>query len=184
MKIQSDTNLTKTAAKSDGRWNLQTVLIRKTDNGNQAIATDGRTLAVLPLETDSLDRELPEGGAIIPRKIWETGTKGRKILERTLRIEDGIARIKCGNSETTGRLEEGDFPNVDQVIPDKGKPTICVNVTYLRNLLDAIGGDVVELQIKDGPEGARSGVRVDSYDRSGNENIERGTFGVIMPIAP
>ena len=102
----------------DTRSNLAGVYFTKSKKKNQLrmVATDGHRLAVIDR---TISGELPEDGAILPRK--GLNEIGKMLGEETGKIEITItgneATVSIGDSMLSMRLVEGSFPDYQKVIP-------------------------------------------------------------------
>lgn len=112
-------NLTIFAISQDEtRYVLNGVLFHIDNNKLSLVATDGRRLAVA---SSSLSQSSGhKKGIIVPAKtVYELN----KILKNEGRVEfmlsDNQALLKMDNIEIASRLIEGEFPNYENVIPNK-----------------------------------------------------------------
>lgn len=103
------------------RLNLSGVSIERPEAGKlRLIATDGHRLSMI---TRAVEGVTASAGVIIPRKgIAEIS----KVLETSqdpvrLALDGGVAHAAQGNVELSMRLVEGDFPDYNQVVPQKSE---------------------------------------------------------------
>ena len=119
----------------------------------RAIATDGRIMAVVPMELDDHDTGILESetGRMIPAAAWKSAVKGRKSVEGYLGLNGGIeVATQPGPPEMTVGYAPCDgsiYPNWRQVIPDghTGRATLTINPDLLVRLARAIGVEKNEM---------------------------------------
>ncbi len=108
------------------RLNLSGVCVERPETGKlRLIATDGHRLSMI---TRTVDGITAASGVIIPRKgIAEIS----KVLETSqepvkLTLEGGVAHAAQGNVELSMRLVEGEFPDYNQVVPQKSEKRVSL----------------------------------------------------------
>lgn len=106
------------------RANLNGIFLEGLDGGRlRMVATDGHRLAMV---TENVDGGEKSKGVIIPRKaVGEL----RKVLEGgdddiEILVAGGMAFARRGSVEMSMRLIEGEFPDYNQVIPERSE-RIC-----------------------------------------------------------
>lgn len=117
------------------RLNLSGVNIERPEAGKlRLIATDGHRLSMITRAVEGVNAA---PGVIIPRKgVAEIS----KILEAaqdtvTLTLEGGVAHAAQGSVELSMRLVEGDFPDYNQVVPQKSERRLSVKGAELLSAL-------------------------------------------------
>lgn len=113
------------------RANLSGILVESPEKGKlRMVATDGHRLSMIT-------RPVEDGGAasgvIIPRKgvaeiskVIETGDEA--VI---LTVQGGVAHASRGHVDLSMRLVEGEFPDYNQVIPQKSERRMLVSVESL-----------------------------------------------------
>lgn len=108
------------------RLNLSGVCIERPEAGRlRLIATDGHRLSMISRSVDGI---AAGPGVIIPRKgVAEIS----KVLETSedaisLALDGGVAHATQGQVELSMRLVEGDFPDYNQVVPQKSEKRMSV----------------------------------------------------------
>lgn len=190
------------AATERSRYALHGVRFDRTRSGEaRVVATDGKRLAVVkPVE---VKRYVAEGGdtlgspVIVERDAVEVGAK----LGGRLRWKDADKRVVCvredtnpngsvtfvtpdGDAALKAETVEGNFPDFDQVIPERnaeGATVIGLDARYLRDLCDLVlahpwGDDnpIIRFTIQGPGDAVRADVKVE-----GPGGAE--TVAVIMP---
>ncbi len=115
----------------DTRLNLSGIFFERPEAGKlRMVATDGHRLSLI---TRAVDGGTPGGGIIIPRKgvaeiskVIETGDE-----PVTVSIQNGVVHATRGQVELSMRLVEGEFPDYNQVIPQKSERRMGVGVDAL-----------------------------------------------------
>ncbi len=135
-----------------GRYEMKAVRVQKDSPlGPVAIATDGRILAVVPLDPEACEA-LPDS-AMIPASTLEAAwrAKGRHS-EARVRIIDGAAVASTKAGDIAQKLADDRFPNVFPILESaQGTPTVRfgVDAALLLRLAKAIGSDgrcILEVQ--------------------------------------
>lgn len=113
------------------RLNLSGVSIERPETGKlRMIATDGHRLSMI---TRAVEGVGAGSGVIIPRKgVAEIS----KVLESSqdtvnLTLDGGVAHAAQGKVELSMRLVEGDFPDYNQVVPQKSERRLSVKADEL-----------------------------------------------------
>lgn len=183
MQIDSKFHIEKVASTDDGREILHGVYIdcRKPE-AHVAIATNGRALAVVPID----DVQDGEAGKLIPSAVMP---KARKLAGKYGRLclgLNGAIKLSDGSTMPFADNEGKEFPNWRQIVPEEGRPgaiKVALNPALLSAIASAIGatGEIVTLEIapyqrnKDSaPDWSSNAIRI-TYGRS------PGAFGVMMP---
>lgn len=180
--------LDKCAAKELGRFAMNAILLDV--EGKRAVATDGRVLAVVPVEVSGHDVT-----GLLPVEAWGAATtaqreRGSDAEERSKIAANGTARVdppknarfaKKGAGVTEyprPEYTDGCFPRFESILP-KGDPIfrVAFNPTFLLRLAEAVGYDAqadapsVTLEVF----GKGMPIRVTA-------TRENGAVGVMMPV--
>jgi len=147
------------------RENLQNVFVSK----HHAVATDGKILAIVPIQTDKED----EAGWLTPDALKHARKVSGKGLE-SVRIGLNGAQILPDGTVMT-RPEEHKPPKIFRLLrkAHQGRSyRIGINAAYLKDLADALGSE--ELVLECGQPNEAILVKPVHH--------EEGTMGLIMPI--
>jgi len=183
MKLNKANKLSKVVAKEATRYAIRGAKLDKADDGKPVlVATDGRRLAVVPVEDAEDDHE-----AVLPLDALKAAEKGSKRFPATVSV-NGTVRVQADRvnpavAEFQPEDPESRFPDWRQVVPEKGKGTVrlTVNAKMLHELASALGSDSVTLELVPGDDGEVSDpIRAEP---AGEREGQPGSFGVIMPIA-
>ena len=175
MKIQKQCKIEKAASKDATREILNYILIDTQDGKSNAIATDGKMMAIVPVELCDGD----DAGAerLLPAKaLTEARKQAKQAKESTIEL-NGAAKMQDGMSfAVPAHMTETKFPNYRAVSkPAKEYKTVCFNAKALYELSQAIGaiGDKITLQIPIGD---------DVFGALVIEEKTTGARGILMPI--
>lgn len=190
--------ITACAATEDTRYGISGVYL--TDDASRMIATNGRTIASVPVRRLAGDAAaaIPGGVTLTTDALAPAMKRARIKTEPTARVSvSSDARDHAGLGLEVVEVTVGDgaamrhalgsatkaepFPNAEHVVPRSvaGRRCIGLNPQLLRELADAIDGAAgVVLEI--GDEGEPIGVRP-LFD--GAPVAEGGAWGLIMPIS-
>ena len=139
----------------------------------QAVATNGRILAVVPVA----DYQDDSPGVISPEVISE-GRRRFKNFNEIMFSNNGKTTLELNGPSFDHPLGENEsFPNWPSLFPAKdGEPVIRIglNARLLKALSDALGTETLELAIY----GAQKGIVVTPTPK-GDDDVTRG---VIMPV--
>jgi DNA polymerase-3 subunit beta len=108
------------------RLNLSGVNIERPEAGKlRLIATDGHRLSMI---TRAVEGVTTGAGVIIPRKGMAEIAKVLETSQDTVKLtlDGGVAHAGQGNVELSMRLVEGDFPDYNQVVPQKSERRMLV----------------------------------------------------------
>lgn len=122
------------ASSDDSRPILTGVLIAATEGGVRLVATDSYRLAVRNLPGTSV---LESGQSVLvpSRALQEVARLVDTSQQLTIEIAERDAAFRVGNLRVVTRLIDGDFPNVDGLIPEKNPNRLTVSRDAL---LDAV----------------------------------------------
>jgi len=149
MKFPKRNRISQAASREATRFPIRDVLLDLSDPDNPvAVATNGRILAIIPVEDTGKDT-----GGVVPREAFELAAKGRNRAE-------GDTTIVCNGSAIVTR-EDGStveypreptrldaaanghgYPDYKAVLDDTGTTyaaSVTLNVEYLQQLADALG---------------------------------------------
>ncbi len=133
------------------------------------LATDGRVAAIIPVADADGDIAGP-----IPMEALKALAKGRS--HATLVMNGDVTVTKGGTTTTCGAANAWDSdtpPDIDMVVPTQAKADerICIDVSLLMRLAEALGSDKLELSIID----SMAPIRVDA--------VNSNNYGAIMPVS-
>lgn len=152
-----------------GKYAMQHALLEIEGGNGELIATNGRVVAVVPVELGEGDEPgLVPGDALgdgEPELCWDE----IDYRKRELRVAGGTATLAKA---------DGEFPDWRKVIPAPDAPCaveVSLSAKYLYDLARAMGSDgAIKLRIPAPRDGAvRDAIRVDGPG---------GCFGAIMPV--
>lgn len=181
MKIDKTSKLEKCAATSPTRYAMDVVYLDLQDKKHPvAVATDGKVLAVVPVELEDGD----EAG-MIPIEALKEARRGAGRGD-TARIEvNGTLRAWGKKGPVTyERPDDVPFPDWRAVTKHEAQTTdkslrVCLNAKLLLNLAQALGSDSVELRFQ--PFDTDNG-QVCPMDVRPVQGGVHDAHGVIMPI--
>ena len=177
MKIPKTCKLEKVVSKDESREALLSILIESKDGKANAVATDGRRMAVVPVEI--ADEDQLEGQKLMfPKALIEARKQAKQAKESTIGL-NGAAMMPDGQVYPWKR--DVNYPNWRQVVPPNDNPrqTISFNAKYLFELAQAIGcpNDNVKLQIETNPATGQ----IDPRAALIIEEKTTGGKGILMP---
>lgn len=177
MILNHDQRIFESASKEPGRYAFHGVLFRTEGDVTTATATDGKQLVRIEVTLDA-DEELPEDGALLDGRDLKAGW-GRGKQTRTLRLEGGTWTLRNGATSTEISVIDGDFPNVEAVIPAPSSTRrMSFDVRILARMAKAAGADSVTLEVPEFKSGQVKGpIRVTLRETESGEQM-----GVLMPI--
>lgn len=144
MKIDKKYKIESASSTDVSRYILNSVRIEKTSvtpDGRQAqaIATDGKIMAMVPVQLEDGDKE----EAIVSPKAFATARKAcGKLADARIEL-NGSAKVTSVEGEQSFGYIEGNYPNWKQVQPGDYKDSLKVSLDakLLFNLWKAIGGE-------------------------------------------
>jgi hypothetical protein len=175
MLVSKTHKIENAASKDQTRAALMNPYLERGADGDKVIATDGRMLAVLPVECDEKDVT-----GYIPRECLKDARKAGGV------ILNGVAEVYGGASYPRGT--QYNFPQWRQVMPDySNRRTIKLGIdpALLKRLADAIGAEKVCLEFPlDEPNEWHSGdcITEPLTVRPANDNSGNPAHGVLMPV--
>ena len=160
------------ASTEESRYTTPIKAVKLDVAGKRLMATDGRILAIVPAEVSEQDHD-----GLIPVDALKEARKMDKASKGITEIAvNGKFTVNAGNRHAEFKLETGNFPNADAVIPKfDGPPTITLDAELLLRLAKAIQTKgystnyAVALWVKD----ANSAILV--------KGEQDGAIGVLMP---
>ena len=185
------------AAKSDvSRPTLESVYVhrRATTGEPVAAATDGRILAIVPVEPSLVPEtgdELPEipavgepGILVPPDAIKHAGKKGNlgRLAVQTVNTPGHVSTIDGHGWALPAVDPERPFPEYENVVPQTDRPVkfrVSFDARLLSKLADAIGADKGAVTLEFGV-GEFDAIRVLPIDKDG-KRVADGE-GVLMPM--
>jgi len=179
MKIPKTCKLEKVVSKDESREPLLSILIESKDGQNNAVATDGRRMAVVPIEIADED-QLDGQKLMTPKALIEARKQAKRADKSTIGV-NGAAMMP--NGEVYPWKKDVNYPNWRAVMPDKvggtHYQTVSFNAKYLFELAQAIGcpNDNVQLQIETNPATGQ----IDPRAALIIEEKTTGGKGVLMP---
>lgn len=162
MRIHNRFQIDQACAPESTKYAIACVHVRDVDGEPRAIATDGRILAIVPVELNATD----ERGAYhalafkVARDGFLAGIDDEFSFEQTgpdlnhpqmcyglTLLGSGVAQAGCVDV----RQHDGELmPDIDAVRKPAGEPKAVVSfdVAYLRRLCEAIGSEKVTIEVR------------------------------------
>jgi hypothetical protein len=117
--------------------------------GGKLIATNGKSLVMIPVERDSQDTDGP-----VNIEAFKLSRKTLSNIKESQIVANGELKIATKEGQMTmprTDLKGSTFPNWEQVIPkaNRGGKKICLNAELLYDLAQALGNNEVILEILD-----------------------------------
>lgn len=169
MRIKNKYQIEKAAATDPTRYVLTFVHIA--EDGKHLIATNGRILAMVPVEIEKSD---DRGSAAIPGSVLvDARKKAKRAPESFVGLNGEFVHADSVRVPRPAAADVGAYVNYGKVIPKDPviKHTVSLNPELLLELAKAIGGQKeVTLEFQDG--GGHPAIIVRSAD----------AFGLIMPV--
>lgn len=180
MKIPKTCKLEKVVTKDASREALLSILIESKDGQTNAVATDGRKMAVVPVELSDED-EIDGQKLMTPKALIEARKQAKRADKSTIGV-NGAAMMPDG--QVYPWQKDVNYPNWRAVMPDKvggtHYQTVSFNAKYLFELAQAIGcpNDNVQLQIETNPATGQ----IDPSAPFIIEEKTTGGKGILMPM--
>jgi len=170
MKISKTCKVELIASKDATRYILNNPYLQ----GDKLIATNGKSLVMIPVERDSEDSDGP-----INVEAFKLSRKVLSAIKDSQIIANGQLKVATKEGQMTmprRDLNGGTFPNWERVIPNenRGGKKICLNAELLYDLAQALGGNEVVLEILD----ETSPIVVKGH----SDHAIPGSIGVLMPV--
>jgi len=175
MKIDKKYKIEAAASDDAARYIINSVRVERVDDGALAIATDGKIMAIVPVELEESDKH----EAIIPPKAFAAARKacGKHRVDACMQL-NGSARVASAEGEQSFGYIEGNYPNWKQVQPGDYKDSLKVSLDakLLLNLWKAIGGESASNN--------RINLEIDTKNDTNPIKVttEGDGKGIIMPI--
>jgi hypothetical protein len=167
MKIAKEYKIESACAKNNsGRYSIENPFLDRSESGDVMIATDGRILAIVPVECTPEDDQGP-----VPRECLKDARKFGVNC-------NGVAAVPGGASYPR---PDATFPDWRAVMPDfKGKKTVRLGIdaALLKRLADAIGTEKVNLEF---PVDESSDCVIEPLTVRPAGFSDKAAHGVIMP---
>ena len=153
MKIDKKYKIEEAASSDKTRYAINCVRIDALNGSAKAIATDGKIMAIVPIELQDGDKSevsLPCDAIKAARKA------AGKVFAPQIKL-NGHAVVEDGNGSRAFNYNEDRYPNFAQVIPKESKPDEVYNISFdvklLTRLWKALGGEdcrqaIVKLKIR------------------------------------
>jgi len=144
MKIDNMYKIEEAASEDTRREAINSVHVAKVDGSAKAVATDGRIMALVPVELEEGDSEnvsvRPDAFTVARKEA-----KSRKNLLSMIKL-NGSATVKLEDGERSFAYVDVNYPNFHQVIPQPAEKTVRValDVKLLTRLWKALGGDAAK----------------------------------------
>jgi len=200
VKVDKRYKIHEASTKEAGRYAMHNVSLEIPREGDPTLdgaerpgilaATNGRILAVLPVDLDETDTP-----GLVPREAFElackTPSKGHTVKApgiASVEVNGGVVvRSVPGRFEGLDRVDDcGEFPQWRAVLPPDEGIRIAFNPQLFFQLLKAIGADkAASVTLTLSAEGTGSSpIRVQGRELIGDTNATRTLegIGVIMPI--
>lgn len=141
MKIDKKYKIESASSTQASRAILNSVYIDKIDGQTaaQAIATDGRMMAIVPVTLGKNDKT----GVIVSPKAFAAARKACGRLQEAHIELNCSAKVTGGYGEQSFPYIDGTYPNYRQVLPEEYKNSVKVtfDAKLLYSLWKAIGGE-------------------------------------------
>jgi len=188
MKFDKKYKIQEAATKEATRYAITEVLFEKDDDGARLVATNGRILAVIPVEDADGDV-----AGFIERATVVEATKGRTNSRPDAQLnlpssDKALVHTKAGTVEARRPdAEHLHFPDYRGVIPKDQNTGLRINLSaeYLVALIKALGCnsnalDAITLTFQRDKDGNIDSCAPVLAKATGDE---AGAYGVIMPIS-
>lgn len=183
MKIHKLAKIEQCVSTDKTRYTLTQPYLDIRDGEARMVATDGRCMAVVPVDVDASDvsGHVPvESFKTARKKVWG------KLTMTELSV--GGSAVSVGDY-TWKRPDLGTFPNWRGVIPSPEKDKtetlrLGINPEYLARVAEAIGTDGhVVLEIPVETQGRYKGQVLNAIVvRPSDKGAVKGAFGLVMPV--
>lgn len=183
MQINKLAKIEKCVSTDETRYVLTQPYLDIRDGEARMVATDGRCMAVVPVDVDASDvsGHVPAESLKTARKVWG------KLTLNTLAV--GEASVSVGDYQWKRPVDMGKFPDWRNVIPNPEKDRtetlrVGINPEYLARVAEAIGTDRhVVLEIPVETQGRYKGQVLNAIVvRPSDKGAVKGAFGLVMPV--
>lgn len=181
MKLPKNCKIESAVSKDKTRHSITEPYLDIRESGSRMVATDGKILAVVPVETTPDDIS-----GYVSAEALKASRKGRQV-ESVIRCNGAL---ETWDGASYPRPDLGTYPKVDQVIP-KNEPThikkrvaVKLDSTLLSKLASAIGteGVVMEMLWDSQDETVSDPIIVKPASTNGCRPASPEAFGVLMPM--
>jgi DNA polymerase III sliding clamp (beta) subunit (PCNA family) len=172
MKLNTKCKIESAASKDKTRYSITAPWLDIDENGAKVIATDGRIMAVVPVQVNETDKSCH-----LSIDALKASRKGR-LASGEIDTSGEMQQVTGGGAFP--REDLGNAPNWRQVMPEEKAPvfTVALNPALLARLAEAMGTDAVKLEFTS----ETSPIRVTpTSGGNGTSVAEPGAVGVIMP---
>lgn len=182
MQIHKAAKIEQCVSNDKTRYTLTQPYLDIREGEAHVIATDGRCMAVVPVNVDSTDvsGHVPVESLKTARKVWG------KLTLNTLTVS--AESVSVGDHQWK-RPDLGAFPNWMQVVPNPEKNRtetlkVGINPEHLARVAEAIGTDGhVVLEIPVEMQGRYKGQVLNAIVvRPSDKGAVPGAFGLVMPV--
>lgn len=182
MQIHKAAKIEQCVSSDKTRYTLTQPYLDIRDGEAHVIATDGRCMAVVPVDVDAGDvsGHVPVESFKTARKVWG------KLTLNTVAV--GESAVSVGDY-TWKRPDLGTFPNWRGVVPNPEKDKtetlkVGINPEFLARVAEAIGaGEHVVLEIPVETQGRYKGQVLNAIVvRPSDKGAVKGAFGLVMPV--
>lgn len=139
MNIENKYKIEEAASKDPTRYILQGVHVANVNGSAKAVATDGRILAMVPVEIEPEDTV----GVTARAETFKRARKAYKKQKISFIKLNGKATVRELDGEVSFDYVDGNYPNFSQVIPKPTEKTfkLSFDVNNLVRLWKALGGE-------------------------------------------
>lgn len=146
MKIEKKYKIEEAASTDKTRYAINCVRVDTLNGKAKAIATDGKIMAIVPIELQDGDKN----EVSLPCDAIKTARKATRKLDNHAEIKlNGHAVVEDGNGSRSFNYNDAQYPNFVQVIPKESKEddvySIAFDVKLLVRLWKALGGEDCKL---------------------------------------
>jgi hypothetical protein len=138
MQVPKGLELERACSKGPSRYGaLDSISVEQEGTGHVAVATDGKVLAVVPVNLEEGDEP-----GLIPARAWADARRASRDGGRL--SPNGLVRWAVkGGAVASAERPSGDFPKWRAVLPpaDAKAPVLAFNAEYLADLARALGSD-------------------------------------------
>ena len=144
MKIETKYKIEEAASDDPKRYAINGVHVANVDGSAKAVATNGRILAMVPVEIEEGDKV----DVNVKREAFTAARKVGKALKNPAALIElnGRATVKEPGGDRSFDYIEDRFPNFLQVLPKAAEKTvkITLDIKLLTKLWKALGGEAMK----------------------------------------